>query len=315
MLKKILSQVISVIDVAITIIASLVFLGVIALGGFALYDAVSVVDSANLGDDVLRLRPSRDDGGDFSLKDLKQINGDIVGWIKVDNTNIDYPILQSTDNSEYLNLDYKKEYAAAGSIILDYRNRSFLDDYSILYGHHMSKNRMFSDVARFEDADFFENNGEGRVYAEEGVYRLKILAYAEVSAFDLKVYGLSALAKGENDAIVQYFQSKAKRVRSDIGAVDKIVILSTCDDSVKANRDVALGALELISDGEAEIDGAIDKDIESESDGDSASNQVVEAESSHEKEARAFPVKKVALTIMFIGVVGIFIKLVVDKLR
>ncbi len=85
---------------------------------------------------------------------LKEINSDIIGWIKMDNTVIDYPVLWEKDDNEnyqyYLNHNYKKEYSGYGSIFLDYRCTKGTDSKNIvLHGHHMNDGSMFGNLLKY----------------------------------------------------------------------------------------------------------------------------------------------------------------------
>ena len=75
---------------------------------------------------------------------LKAINEDIVGWIKIDNTNIDYPILHSNNDLYYLKHNYMKEYNSNGSIFT-INNLPFEDKETIVHGHNMRNGIMFSE--------------------------------------------------------------------------------------------------------------------------------------------------------------------------
>ncbi|EGP9899719.1 class B sortase, partial [Listeria monocytogenes] len=89
------------------------------------------------------------------LRDLQKLNKDMVGWLTIADTEIDYPILQSTDNDYYLHHNYKNEKARAGSIFKDYRNTNeFLDKNTIIYGHNMKDGSMFADLRKYLDKDF-----------------------------------------------------------------------------------------------------------------------------------------------------------------
>ena len=84
---------------------------------------------------------------EYDFDKLKKMNSDIVGYIEVDNTNISYPVVKSSDNSYYLNHSYTKEKNNIGSIFLDYRND--LDNLSknnIIYGHGRLDNTMFGSL-------------------------------------------------------------------------------------------------------------------------------------------------------------------------
>ncbi len=108
-------------------------------------------------------------GSDIKTKDwaaLKEINDDIVGWIRLDNTVIDYPVLWEQDDNEnyqfYLNHNYKKDYSAYGSIFLDYRCTTGTDSKNVvLHGHHMNDGSMFGNLLKYGttsgDLDFYKS--------------------------------------------------------------------------------------------------------------------------------------------------------------
>src|SRR5699024_7945591 len=90
---------------------------------------------------------------------LLEINQDIVGWITIDDTQINYPVLQSEDNIEYLDINYEDNVSGAGSIFLDYRNNINEPTRNILvYGHGMKDGSMFEDLIEFLHQDFVEND-------------------------------------------------------------------------------------------------------------------------------------------------------------
>lgn len=100
---------------------------------------------------------SKEGGTEAKTKDwkaLKKINKDIVGWIKLDNTVIDYPVLRNKDDDEnyqyYLNHNYKKEYSGYGSIFVDYRCTKGTDSKNVvLHGHHMNDGSMFGNLLNY----------------------------------------------------------------------------------------------------------------------------------------------------------------------
>lgn len=90
-----------------------------------------------------------------SFEELQALNPEVIGWVTVDGTHIDYPVTQASDNDKYVNTDAEGKYSLAGSIFLDYRNqKDFTDFNSILYGHHMADHAMFGDLADFKNRTF-----------------------------------------------------------------------------------------------------------------------------------------------------------------
>ncbi len=89
---------------------------------------------------------------------LLEVNKDVVGWISVPNTVIDYPVVQAKDNDFYLRRNIHGERATAGTIFMDYRSNARADsEHIILYGHHMRNGSMFKDLVKYKEEDFFLN--------------------------------------------------------------------------------------------------------------------------------------------------------------
>jgi len=84
----------------------------------------------------------------------RDINPDIVGWIRIPGTSVDYPVVQGRDNTFYLTHDVKRQKNRNGSIFLDYRNIPGADRHLILYGHNMKNGAMFAELLRYESRSF-----------------------------------------------------------------------------------------------------------------------------------------------------------------
>lgn len=89
------------------------------VGIYIIYDGLKVTRSAYLSDEILEYAKADEM---VDIRGLKTINEDIIGWIRIDGTDIDYPVLQSVNNEYYLSRNCWREFATAGSIFLDYRN-------------------------------------------------------------------------------------------------------------------------------------------------------------------------------------------------
>ncbi|MCC8128257.1 MAG: class B sortase [Clostridiales bacterium] len=104
-------------------------------------------------------------------------NPDTVGWIRIADTNIDYPIVQAEDNSKYLHMDFSGADSAYGAIFLDCDSDSDLQGWNNpLYGHHMKNGTMFRDVVKFKEEDFFKEHRYFEIYTPERTICLKTVA-------------------------------------------------------------------------------------------------------------------------------------------
>lgn len=91
------------------------------------------------------------------FKPLLRTNSDVVGWLKIDGTTIDYPVLQAEDNAYYLKKDLYRNDNVTGSIFLDYRNRidGAAEKHWIVYGHYMKDEIMFKGLLKYKDEAYF----------------------------------------------------------------------------------------------------------------------------------------------------------------
>lgn len=118
------------------------------------------------------------------IKELQAINPDIKGWITIDNTIINYPILQTENNDFYLTHDYKKEENKYGSIYL--KNSCNLNDNNsnlILYGHNMMDEEMFNSLLKYQDKAFYDEHKTVNITTENEERKYEI-----VTAFKSRVF-------------------------------------------------------------------------------------------------------------------------------
>ncbi len=106
----------------------------------------------------------------------------VIAWITINDTNINYPVVQGGDNGWFLNRNYKGIFATAGSIFLDFRNvKDFSDKFSVIYGHRMGNGEMFSDIQKFKNEEFFNLHQNGILRLRERLLNLEVAAYAEIN--------------------------------------------------------------------------------------------------------------------------------------
>ena len=110
-----------------------------AYSAYALWDNNQVYAAVdNVQGELLQFKPAADGENGASFEELLAINSDVKAWLTLDNTAIDYPVVQGENNFSYINTDVYGDFALAGSIFLDSDcDGSFNDPYSLLYGHHM----------------------------------------------------------------------------------------------------------------------------------------------------------------------------------
>lgn len=108
---------------------------------------------------------------------LKKINPDVVSWITIPGTNIDYPVLQGKDNNQYLHKDMEGKDSTAGAIFLDHGDEADLSSrHNIIYGHHMKNGTMFKDIVKYKDQQYFDEHQDITIYTPDREIHLKALA-------------------------------------------------------------------------------------------------------------------------------------------
>lgn len=178
---------------------------------------------------------------------IKSINPDIYGWIVVPGTdNIDYPIMQGDDNDYYLNHEYTYGYLQAGSIFADcHCDRDTNGNFNtVIYGHNMQNGMMFSELIKFMDEDFFNNNKYIYLYTEKGMF-----TYLIFSAFKADYrYGYFETGFPSAQNFVDFAnEMKANSLYQREGVTfdinDRIITLSTCTNGAWTDRYCVQGKL------------------------------------------------------------------------
>lgn len=256
--------IIKIIDKLLNFILITFFLIIIFFSLYALYDVKQVYDGTKLTGDILKYKPEekKDAVESFDLDSLQQnINPDICGWIKIDGTNIDYPILYPDTSLEYLSKAYNGKYNAGGSIFIDTLNdRYFNDDYTVIYGHNMSSKQMFSDIKLFNDFSFFEKNKGGKLYIKDQIYDIKIYTFNVLESNSSIAYRIDDYKKGRNSELIKSFEDSAIYKNDiEISPDDKFIMLTTCNGVATTKRAVLFAKLEKSGSLDNTISG-VDRD-------------------------------------------------------
>ena len=215
-------------------------------GGYSLWNTIMIYRGAFSSNDLLKYQPTGDGPNSITLRELMQLNKDVVGWIKIFDTHISYPVVQGKDNQEYLNKDVFGEFSFSGSIFLDYRNAcDFTDSYSIIYGHHMEYGAMFGDVVEFKNDDYFQEHKTGALFLLDDTYKITLFACVETQEFNNKIYNPIVQGKDNLDTLLKYIKDEAVQYRDiSLNHDDKIIGLSTCAEAGTNERVVLFGRLD-----------------------------------------------------------------------
>ncbi|MDO4553804.1 MAG: class B sortase [Lachnospiraceae bacterium] len=174
---------------------------------------------------------------DFSS--LKELNEDVVGWITIPDTVINYPIVQGTDNEYYLGRTFEKRSNYTGAIFLDAENsRDFSSDNSIIYGHNLKTGKMFGSLRFYEDKEYWEDHPYIWIITESASMKYEIFSSYRTDA-DSSVYTLEFASNEEEET---YLKDCVAAGYYETGIVpeakDFIVTLSTCTSDTEEGRRV-----------------------------------------------------------------------------
>lgn len=144
----------------------LALLVMLILACYALWDAHQLSSAAD-AERYTSYKPTADDT--LSFEELRALNSDVIGWLTVYDTRIDYPVLRSPKtNDDYLSKNALGEWEGSGSLFLDHNNRADFSDFNtIIYGHHMTERKMFGDLDLFLKKDFFDKHEYANLYYSE----------------------------------------------------------------------------------------------------------------------------------------------------
>lgn len=231
------------ISILINGVAALIFLCCLAYAGYSLWDNWRVLNEPNsLQDDLVKYKPTDTDSLSYSFRELMALNPDVCAWITIDNTHIDYPVVQGEDNFEYFDKNVLGETATAGSIFLDYQNnRDFTDFYTILMGHHMQGGQMFGDIDLFTDEEFFQENYTGTVYLPDRVLKIETAAILSADAYDKYLYRVNWTGVENRQELISHIYDTAQYTRGDaLDGKDQIIALSTCSSGYTNARHILI---------------------------------------------------------------------------
>ncbi|REE56454.1 SrtB family sortase [Paenibacillus taihuensis] len=174
---------------------------------------------------------------------LLKLNRDIVGWVKIPGTHIDYPIAQTTNNEFYLTHDFSKRNNSVGSIFMDYRNKkNFQDRNTILFGHYMKNKSMFYDVTQFKKQAYFDEHPVIYTYTPKGVQKWEIfLVYVSNADYNYLIQNFPSERKFQQ--YMKEIKRKAVHTRDVKLGQDQLLTLSTCSYEFKNARTVVVAKL------------------------------------------------------------------------
>lgn len=215
---------------------------------YALWDNAQVyaaVDDVQAG--LRHFKPVAGAAGEnsASFDGLLAINPDVKGWLTLDGTAIDYPVLQGESNFSYINTDVYGNFALAGSIFLDSAlDGAFHDCYALLYGHHMENSKMFGDLDRYKEEDFFRRNTTGTLILPDRSYHLEVFACLLVPASEGAIFHPQQWRE-DLTGLVEFTRANAMHLREQtLAGMDpcsaQVLAMSTCSSEFTDARTILL---------------------------------------------------------------------------
>ena len=186
----------------------------------------------------------------LKVQKLQEENPDIVGWLEIEGTSINYPVLQGDDNEYYMTHNYKKQKSKNGSIFLtkDY-DWSIPSSNLLIYGHNLSNGTMFQELLKYEKEDFykkhpiirFTTNNEDAEYEIISAFKSRVYYKSEKNVFRY-YYFVNAKTEAQYNEFVQNAR-KASLYNIDKTAQygDQLITLSTCSYHVEDGRFAVVG--------------------------------------------------------------------------
>ena len=182
---------------------------------------------------------------DFSI--LQAENEDIVAWIYCEKTPINYPIVQSEDNSFYLRRLTDGSWNIAGTLFADYRCKpDFSDSTSIVYGHNMKNDSMFSILPNYCEQSYYDEHPIMYLLTPETDYRVDLFA-GYVTPSDSEAYQLQFSEDEKQQFIEQAKEQSDFTADVEVSADDCLLVLSTCSYEYSDARYVRIGKLTELS--------------------------------------------------------------------
>ena len=165
----------------------------------------------------------------INLAALQEVNPDVVGWVLIPDTKVNYPIVQGTDNEHYLKVTWDGKPYAMGSIVLECTNAPDMTQFhTILYGHNMNDGSMFAALRSYSQEKYWEEHPYIYIANSEGCFRYEVF-----SSYQARVDSSTYALEFDPDWGPEYFIATIlEKSKINTGIVpeptDRILTLSTC---------------------------------------------------------------------------------------
>ena len=179
-------------------------------------------------------------------------NSDFVGWISIEGTNIDYPVMQTVDNPNYyLKHSFEKQYSDYGVPYVQENCDLVLSDNCVIYGHHMNNGSMFADLCKYESKDFYQSHKTIRFDTLSSFGEYEVVAVFKTAAYSERGFKYYHFVNAEDETAFNEYISQCKALAFyDTGVTaeygDRLITLSTCEYS-RQNGRMVIVAKKIVS--------------------------------------------------------------------
>ena len=175
---------------------------------------------------------------------LLEQNDDYACWIYAAGMPIDYPVVQTDNNSYYLDRMFNRKSNASGTLFIDYRNLpDFQDPNTLIYGHHMRNKGMFGMLGAYDNQEFYEGHPYMLMISAKGISLVEIFAAYTTSSKD-HCYDIALSDQEDMRVFIDTALEKSKPVTGvNVALTDHLVTLSTCAYAFENARYIAIGRL------------------------------------------------------------------------
>lgn len=192
------------------------------------------------------------EGMNLKYSYLYAVNQDLVGWLKIDNTNLDVQVVQGDDNDYYLRRDFYQKSSRYGCPYLDFKNDpKNLDDNTVIYGHHMTDGLMFSNLDKYRTLEGYKESPIIEYSTLYDTYYFKVFAAfvtnSDVADDDNYMFNIMVTDFSTDQKFTSFVEEAKKRSIIDTGvsvqADDKLITLVTCTYDFDDARLIIMGRL------------------------------------------------------------------------
>ena len=231
---------------AFKLILVLILLIIMSICIYCLYkENKENIKQENIYEDIIEIveeknNTKEDKENDIDIKKLYDINNDIVGWLKIENSNMNYPIMQNkTIKNYYLRRNFYKEYSYYGTPYLKEECNLNSSDNLIIYGHHIKGQKIFGELENYRNIEYYKEHQTIKLYTLDDLKEYKIIYIFKTIAntgFEYYSY-MNFNDKSEFDTFnrnckeLAFFDTKVETTYGD-----KYITLSTCDYTSKNAR-------------------------------------------------------------------------------